>query len=328
MGRRRTTIWLVATSVVAVACGACSVLFATTNDQCTTDGDCTVRGARFDSMRCSVDSVCVPADVVDVSPEAAAPDAADAADAASDPFACANLSAPSPDFSKQLDMSMRYTDFSTGAPPVNTLVRLCAASDPNCLNPRTTLEGSDAGDAGPDGGAGWVQPRADGTVSTKIELGFEGFFEAHAAQYPPTFRSTSPALRNPKNEFETLLLRFTEIQFLADQALGKPGSYESTGHGLVFLFAQDCDRHPVAGASFITSATDPLMQLFYIINSAPSISDTKSDSLGRGGFVNVPPGIHSFSAFRGEGADKKRVGSGRVLVRAGAATTIVIAPSQ
>ncbi len=322
MVRHRTTICLVATALVAVASGACSVLFSTTDHQCKTDGDCTARGAGFQSTRCSADSVCVSAAV----------DGDSGVDAASnraiDPFACANLPAPSPDPSKQLEMAMRYTDFSTGMPPENTLVRLCAATDPNCANARATLEGSGPGDAGIEGGTGWVKTRADGTVSTKIELGFEGFFEARAVQYPPTFRSTSPALRNPKNEFEQLLLRPAEIKFLSDEALGKPGSYDSNGHGLVFVFARDCNQQPIPGASFTTSATDPIMQLFYIINSAPSITDTKSDSLGRGGYINVPPGIHTFSAFYGEGAQKKRIGSGRVLVRAGAATTIAVAPSQ
>lgn len=325
MARHRTTICLVATALVALGSGACSLLFAPNEDQCTKDGDCIARGAGFESMRCSADSVCVSTVVgVDASADASA----DAADSANDPFACANLPAPSPDPSKQLDMSMRYTDFSTGAPPQNTLVRLCAATDPNCDNARPTLEGSGPGDAGPEGGLGWVTPRADGTVSTKIELGFEGFFEARATQYPPTFRSTSPALRNPTNVFEQLLLRPLEIKFLADEALGMPGSYHSTTHGLVFVFARDCLQQPIPGASFTTSAVDPLLQLFYVINSAPSITDTKSDSLGRGGFINTPPGIHTFTAFMGEGDQKKRIGSGRVLVRVGAATTIAVAPSQ
>lgn len=313
---------MIATAIIAVGSGACSVLFATTKGQCATDGDCTARGAGFEAMHCSSDSVCVAAVV-------SAEGGAEASiDAAVDPFACANLLAPSPDPSKRLDMAMRYTDFSTGAAPENTLVRLCAATDPNCENARTTLEGGGPGDAGPEGGTGWVKTRTDGTVSTKIELGFEGFFEAKAVQYPPTFRSTSPALRNPKNEFEQLLLRPAEIKFLADEALGKPGSYDSNGHGLVFVFARDCNQQPIGGASFTTTAADPLMKLFYVINSAPSITDTKSDSLGRGGFINVPPGIHTFNAFHGEGDQKKRIGSGRVLVRAGAATTIAVAPSQ
>lgn len=325
MVRHRTMIFVIATSLVAVGSGACSLLFAPDKEQCATDGDCTARGAGFETLRCSVERECVS---VTGSVADAAPDTADGADSAIDPFACANLPAPSPDPSKQLAMNMRYTDFSTGAPPSDTLVRLCAATDPSCDNARATLDGAGPGDAGPEAGIGWVKTRADGTVSAKVELGFEGVFEARATQYPPTFRSTSPALRNPTNEFEQLLLRPSEIKFLASEALGPGKGYESVGHGLVFVFARDCNQQPIPGASFTTSAADPIMQLFYVINSAPSITDTKSDSLGRGGFINVPPGIHTFSAFVGDGETKKRIGSGRVLVRAGAATTIAVSPSQ
>lgn len=326
MVRHRTkTFCILATGLVALASGACSVLFSANEDQCSTDLDCQARGEGFASMQCSPDSVCVESDgatVID------SPVDADAEAGEVDPFACANLPAPSPDPSRQVDLTMRYTDFSTGAPPTSTLVRLCSASDPNCANARASLEGAGPGDAGPEGGRGWVVARADGTVSTKIEYGFEGFFEAKGVQYPPTYRSTSPALRNPTTELEQLLLRPAEIKFLSDEALGKPGSYDSAGHGLVFVFARDCNQQPIGGASFTTSAVDPMMQLFYVINSAPSIEDTRSDSLGRGGFINVPPGLHTFTAWMGEGESKTRIGSGRVFVRAGAATTIAVSPSR
>lgn len=306
---------LVAAALAAVACGACSVLFSPSADQCTTDGDCTARGAAFASTHCSADSLCVSTVGLDAALDA------------DDPLACGKLPAASPDPTKQLDMTMRFTDFSTGLPPENTLVRLCSAIDTNCINARTTLEGDGPGDAGPEGGKGWFKPRADGgMVSTKIEFGFEGFFEVRAPQYPPSFRSTSPPLRNPTNDFEQLLFRPVELKFLSDELLG-PGSYESVGHGLVFLFARDCNLVPIPGVTFTTSATDPLLQLFYLVNSAPSITDTKSDALGRGGYVNVPPGLHTFSAYFGEGDNAKRLGSARMLIRAGAVTTLAVPPS-
>jgi len=245
---------------------------------------------------------------------------------ASGPFACGALPAPTPDPSTQLELSISYTDNSTGAPPENTVVRLCAAADPGCSTPRTTLQGGGAGNGGSAGGTGWVKLRADGTVSTKVELGFEGFFEASATQYPPTFRWTPRALRNPKTNFDSVLLRPAEIKFLTDQALGKPGSYDSTGHGIVFVVAQDCDQQPIAGASFTTSASDSLMREFYIINSSPSTTDTKTDSLGRGGFINVPPGVHTFTVFAGEGRTTP-IGSSRVQVRAGAVSSVTVSPS-
>lgn len=322
---RPRTISFVASVTVALVSGACSVLFAPDEEQCATDGDCEAKGGAFAGMRC-VENACVASGI------AGGDSGSDVGDAGADvdpAFACASLPSPSPDPSRQLDMTMRYTDFSTGAPPVaNTLVRLCAATDSNCLNARNTVVGKGPGDAGPEGGSGWIVPNTDGTVTAKVEFGFEGFFEARSDQYPPTFRSTSPALRNPKNEFEQLLLRPGEISFLADQLLGKPDSYESKNHGLVFVFARDCNQQPLPGASFTTTAEDPLLVLFYIINSSPSIKDTKTDNLGRAGYLNVPPGIHTFTGYLGEGDQKKKFGTGRVLVRAGAATTIAVSPTQ
>lgn len=322
---RLRTCGFIATGSIAFACGACSVLFAPDKEQCATDGDCQAKGAAFAGMRC-VANACVSGEVSGVD---SGPDVVDAgADVVDPAFACASLPAPSPDPSRQLDVSMRYTDFSTGAPPVQTLVRLCAATDSNCQNARTSLVGKAPGDAGPDGGSGWVIPNDDGTVTSKVEFGFEGFFELKAQQYPPTFRSTSPALRNPKNEFDQLLLRPGEITFLANELLGKADAYKSATHGLVFVFARDCNQQPLGGASFTTSAEDPELVLFYIINSSPSIKDTKTDTLGRAGFLNVPPGIHTFTGYLGEGDQKKKFGTGRVFVRAGASTTIAVSPTQ
>jgi hypothetical protein len=322
MMRNRRAIQLIAATSLAVGTGACSLLFAPNEDQCSSDTDCTARGAAFASTRCSADNVCIAS----VGPGVDS-STGDAGVDANDPFACAKIPAPAPDPSKPVDVSIRYTDFSTGMPPENTLVRLCANTDSMCMNARTSLQGAGPGDAGPEGGVGWVQTRPDGTVNSKVELGFEGFFEVRAPQYPPSFRNVSPALRNPTNDFDSLLLRPAELKFLADEALGKQNAYDTVGHGIVFVFAKDCFEQPIGGASFTTTATDPILTPFYVINSAPSITDTKSDSLGRGGFINVPPGIHTFSAFMGEGDQKKRIGSSRALIRVGATTTVVVEPS-
>lgn len=316
--RRTTTVWFFAMSTLALATGACSLLFSTSNDQCSSDGDCQTRGAGFASMRCASNSVCVASDLVGGE--------GGTADSGPDPFACASLPTPTPDPSKQVEMTMRYTDYSTGAPPINMLARLCSSTDSNCENARSTLEGAGPGDAGPEGGIGWVVVPADGVLKAKVEYGFEGFFQAKAPQYPPTYRGTAPPLRNPKNEFEQLLLRLSEIKFLSSESTGK--TYESTTHGLVFVFARDCDQKPLASVSFTTSAVEPIMQLFYVINATPSITDTKTDSLGRGGFMNVPPGVHTFTAWLGEGENKKRIGATRVIVRPGANTTIVVSPTK
>jgi hypothetical protein len=320
----RPTIGLFAAGLVALSSGACSILFAAEGDQCATDADCQARGAAFDGMRCSPQRACVAATNV------SEPDAGldvDQPPPDRDPFACANLPVPSPDPSRQLDVAIRYTDFSSGTPPKDTLVRLCAAPDGLCNNPRASIVGDGPGDAGPEAGDGWVKVPDDGRVTAKVEFGFEGFFEVKASQYPPTFRATSPPLRE-KTEFEQLLLRPSEIRFLANIALGKNDAYNDVDYGLVFVFARDCNHEPLAGISFTTSATGPELERFYVINSNPSLEDIVTDTLGRGGFINVPPGIHRFDAWIGNGPDKKKLGTANTLVRAGAATTLSVLPSQ
>lgn len=323
MFRRFHVALFVTTTALALATVACSVLFSTSKEQCSTDGDCQARGGRFANTRCSLANVCVSSEpeLPDSGPTDGAPPPIDAA---SDPLGCANVPLPNPDPSKQVELTIRYVDFSSGAAPVGLGARLCAATDPTCANPRATVQGDGPFDAGPEAGKGFVTTK-EGVVTSNVELGFEGFFEVRSSAYAPTIRYSSPPLRNAKNDLDQIILRQSEIDFLSDLALGKANSYDAVGHGLVFLLANDCNRNSLGGVSFSTTATDPLMKLFYVINTSPSITETKTDALGRAGYVNMPPGLHTFTAtFADTG---KRIGSVRVLVRAGTATTVAVLPS-
>ncbi len=319
--RRTTTIGLLATGLIALASGACSVFFSASKDQCTSDDECRAIGQGYDS--CSTDKVCV-ASTVQPELDSSAPDSTGPSDSSADPLACGREPLPQPDPNRKVDLTIRYTDFTNGQPPANVAVRLCAQTDSLCANPRNTLEGNGEVDAGADAGGGYVAPKVDGTLTAKVEYGFEGFFEVRSGVYAPTYRYTSPPLK-VSTTFDQLILRPAELNYLADLALGKANAYESVGHGLVFLFARDCNQKPLTGVTFTTTAVDPLQQLFFVINNTPSIVDKSTDGLGRGGFVNVPPGLHTFTAEFA--ATKQRLGSTRILVRAGAATTVAILPS-
>jgi hypothetical protein len=318
MVRHRTTIRCVAAGVIALASGACSLIYATNDDQCATDADCRARGAGFETMTCSSTHVCLGANVEPVT------DASDAAtDAEEDPFGCALLQPPVPDPSRQVDMLMRFADFTAGQPVTNATVRLCGVADPACGKPRE-INGAGPADAGAEAGGGWVYPTDAGHVTAKVEYGFDGFFELLSPYYAPTYRFTTPPLRAPSTTFDQLVLTTGEVRFLAELLFG-PGALENTTHGLVFVFARDCVQKPIGGASFRTTALDPLLKPFVIVNSTPSVDEPKSDSAGRGGFLNVPEGIHTFTAFYEDGT--KKLGSVRAFVRAGAITNVGIAPS-
>jgi hypothetical protein len=304
---------------IALASGACSLIYSTSDDQCATDDDCVARGVGFETLTCSATHVCVPANITPASDAASDGEA----DAESDPFGCALLPPPTPDPSRQLDVLMRFTDFVAGAPVLNANVRLCGVADPECAKPRT-IEGGGSVDAGEEGGTGWVVPSDAGHVTAKVEYGFDGFFEVLSPSYAPTYRFTTPPLRQPSTIFDQLVFTTGEVRFIAETMFGQ-GALEDKQHGLVFVFARDCFQNPIGGASFRTTALDPLLKQFVIVNSTPSIDETKSDGAGRGGFLNVPEGIHTFIAFYEDGT--KKLGSARAFVRAGSVTTVGIAPS-
>lgn len=318
-GHRTTRIGFFGTGVLAVASGACSLIYSTSKDQCATDDDCHARGAGFEALICS-ESVCVtpPGPASDAAVDALIADAADT----DGPFSCALLPPPIPDPNRPLDVLMRFTDFTAGAPVTNANVRLCGVADPACGKPRE-LVGSGPGDAGDEAGAGWVMPTDAGHVTAKVEYGFDGFFEVLSPQYAPTYRFTAPPLRAPATTFDQLVFTTPEVRYIAELTFGQGAL--SPEHGLVFVFARDCFQNPVGGASFRTTALDPLLKPFVIINSTPSADEANSDGAGRGGFLNVPEGIHTFIAFYENGT--KKLGSARAFVRKGSVTTVGIAPS-
>ena len=301
---------------MAFACAsltaACSLVLKTDEQQCNTDADCKARGKGFEKTTCSSAHTCTTSKK------------SDAGTTNVDPrFACADEPLASTDKDRSVRFEINYTDFSTGQTPSGLAVRLCATTDPNCNNARTTLEGESVTVDG--GGAGYVSPNADGVVKATVEYGFEGFVEVASGTYAPTYRYTSPPLRDDTTLFDQILLRPAEIGFFADLITGTHGSYESTGHALVFVLAEDCQRQPLAGVHFTVDSDDPLVVPFYVVNTQPTTSVTKTDALGRAGFLNVPEGIVTFTAeMEDTGA---RIGSTSIFVRAGAATTVAVLPS-
>ncbi|MDB4944140.1 MAG: hypothetical protein JWP97_3674 [Labilithrix sp.] len=325
--------WLAAGALlVGASTAACSLLFDT-DDQCSTTQDCVGRGAAFAATQC-VSNVCVsavaPVDASTIDAHDAAPEAEAAPP---DPFACGLLPPPDPDYTHPVTADIRYIDFSSGMPATQVDVRLCASTDALCTNARTTIHATDAGgdaggsgiDGGADGGVGWIAPASDGRIIGTVERGFEGFFELRSSVYAPTLRFTSPPLREDVTLFDQILLRPAEIAFLADIATGRKNSYDATTRGLVFTLVRDCNQQPLSNVRFETTSTDPDQFAFYIVNTAPSVEEKKTDATGRGGYANIPPGLHTFTAFFADTG--KRIGSTRALVRVGTNTTVSILPS-
>ncbi len=321
MHRRTLAISLAISLLSANAVVACSLLYPADAEPCAVDGDCTRRGAAFAGFTCAANLCVAPSD--------ATVDAGTDADAGEDPFACGKLPPVDPDPTKPVDLGMTFVDFSGGEAAKGIEARICANTDPTCASPRTKSGNPpstlDAGvnDAGVGGGTGWFFPTADGLVQASVETGFVGFFEVRGGGFVPTIRYISPPLRKSSTDGLQIMLRGGDIGLLA--ALGVGRNYDPS-KGLVFTVVYDCIGNPLPNIRFTASVSDPDMAAFYIYNTAPTAAETKTESTGRGGFLNVPPGFVDFTASYADTG--KVLGTTRAIIRGGYATTVLLRPTQ
>lgn len=222
-----------------------------------------------------------------------------------DPFGCGNVVA-SPDPSRPLALALRYKDVRGQVPEaVSTL--LCNRVDPRCSAP---LEAS--------------TDKAAGVVTAKVDYGFDGYFDVSSAPFVPTHRVTSQPLQSSVT-FEQTLWRAAELADWADAAVGGRNVFDSAAHGVVFLSVRDCNQRPLSGIAVTTTALDPLMRAVVLAPSGQGTPGAVTGEAGALAIVNVPPGLHTFTAEFA--VTKKRLGSTRVLVRAGAVTSVDLLPS-
>ncbi len=227
--------------------------------------------------------------------------------ASADPLACGGT-LPGPKPPGQLDLTLRYQSFATGQPPAEVAFSLCNGVDPRCVSPLAT-----------------VVDKAKGIVSAKVDYEFDGYFGmTPGSAFVPTYHFTSQPLR-ASTALEQTLVRLTELNFVIDTAVNMRNFYESAEHGVVFINARDCNRKPLGGVGLTTTAVDPLQRL--LVRNSDGTLSVASSAVGELGavYVNVPTGLHTFTAEFA--ATKKRLGSTRILVRAGAVSWVDILPS-
>ncbi len=319
---------LVFAVIASAATAACSILYQP-HEQCDVTADCLARGAAFSGSQCVANACVFPA--MDAGGKEDVPPAPDM-DASR--FACGNMPAPEPSFTETAQVSIAYLDYTGGGAATAIDVRLCSVTDPDCKNPRSTVnvtpDGGGPGpgsgiDAGAAGGTGWISPGSDGIVGARVETGFDGFFEVRSPDYAPTYRYTPTPLRKDFPPFVELLVRTAELEGLAVGIFGRNDAYDPKTRGVVFTHARDCDGTPLKGARFEFSNVegDTKYFQFYIINTTANIEAKETDGTGRGGFANVLPGTRTFTAFYPDG---KRIGVARAQIRPGSDTVVTILP--
>jgi hypothetical protein len=311
----------------------CSFLIDAKAYQCATNEDCAGLGAAFQGSTCGANSVCIVKAMsaeLDAGLSIRDSSARDAGDAKFDRFVCPTEVPPGTDLSAPVSLRLSLEDFDAPVVP-NGEVRLCAASDVQCQAPLDGLvskgfadAGTDAS-AGTDAGKGWV-PISGGEVSSaKIDRGFSGFFEARAPGRPNFHYVIGPLLAPLSNFFEVMPSTFLP-NAVTERVVGRTGSYEESAHGLVLISGYDCQGRLV-GATFTTTASDPLMVAFYDDDAdIERRTGTQTAKNGRGGFVNVPVGLHTFTMWYEDANSKREVSSIRAYVRAGAVTHFHLKP--
>jgi hypothetical protein len=274
----------------AVVLPACSLILST-DPQCSSNADCTSRGAAFAKAVCS-SGACV---------------AGGSGDGGSDPWACLDNPQAVPPATVPVKVSMTFFDpVSQGGnrPIAGVAVRGCTTLDVGCGTPVFTSVTSDE----------------TGTVTFTLPAQFDGYLEMSATSIFPALWYFAPPPQEDTHYNVSLLSpqAFTGIA----QTVGTTVD-PNLGH--TFNIALDCAKKYgqfAKGVTFKAQATNNKTRAFYQVGGLPSTTATTTDSSGVGGFANVTPGSFAVTAE----LDGRRTGSVNVLVRAGVITYAPIPP--
>jgi len=258
---------------------ACSFLVDANKEQCTTDSDCTARGASFAGAICK-DSKCIakPAPEDSGSPI----EDAGAADAPTGPWRCVGTVAwEKVNLSRTITLVQHFNDFVSGQPLANVGLKACLRADVACANPFSTATTDDAGSA-----------------PLRLPYAFDGYW----LLLPPP--NSSPELITmlihelppPVKELEdappTQPISRSNLTTLA--SLAGVSMDPERGHMTVSIV--DCDGHRVPGISIEADPTDEKTKIFYLENKLPNLTRTFTDSEATVGLSNLQPGVVTITA--------------------------------
>src|SRR5262249_20787951 len=154
---------------------------------------------------------------------------------------------------------------------------VCELVDPSCNSPR-------AGSP--------YRPEPTGKVTVSVYFGFEGVLQvtdhldgggvvtpALIQVTPPVYdnRTGPPALMVSPSTFDDVTV-----------AAFKARADETLAH--VFFRTNDCLDQPVSGIQVLADKQTTTTKPFYFSGVLPQADATETDSSGRGGIINLPPG--------------------------------------
>ncbi len=300
---------------------ACSLLLDPNSEQqCSTDQDCTNRGGPFVGLTC-VNNVCVTSD-------SGANDAPpDSPETEGGPWSClGNVTLPDGG-AANVNVIVPLADLSTQMPlkTNDVLARVCAKIDVNCTSPLQT-----------------TQPDAQGALELTLTAGFDGFViitpilpspdggadggDDAGDAAPPDVYVPSFVFFNPPIEKDTI---YSTIVMVHLSALGQIAQVEGTtidpSLGAVFMETVDCNAQPSAGVSVSLDSTTTSTQGFYFKQGLPVLNAPSTDVSGYAGFVNVPLGTRTVTGKLE--STQQEIGTATVFTRASFISYTVMAPT-
>lgn len=305
---------------------ACEVFVSSDVYQCKTDGDCAGRGSVFANSVC-VANVCVANDGGGVTDAGG-----DGNDGGLDPaFSCASTVYPQDESISQLVTYTRTFQDVQGASPLTQIgIRVCAL-DPSCSSPRKQADGGTV-----------VYPDENGKVTVQVGYGFRGLIEVNNLPsgpevVTPAFLDITPPLIQDASVGPNALMVspsiFLSVAYQAfPEADPDAGGPIVPGLAHVFFRTNDCLGNPLAGIEVESDKTDPGLRtkrFFFVQGNNPDPTAAATDPGGKGGYINLPPGIATLTATFHTGPKAgKPMGSVRVSLRADYVTYVILTPTQ
>lgn len=275
---------------------ACSLYVDTDRNQCSRDEECHGRGGLPGSAvcvlgACSEAPVSADSGVVDALPE----DPVWGCLGKAPPLAASEPAAP-------VDYRVGFINVVSRGELSELGLKACASSDRDCKAP---LAGSE------------TKTGTDGIATVRVHSGFRGFLEIGTSpdieDLVPSLLYVQPVPDKARPEGYPTdiwgLVTKSSFAFIAASA----DKEVKKGYGHVFFHASDCSGKPASG---VTVRAEPIAAdtFIYYLDAAgsPGLTQTSTEDLGIGGYLNLPPGTTTLTYTRFDGA---RIGSDEVIVR-------------
>jgi hypothetical protein len=284
-------------SVLSGAAG-CSLVFDFEGQQCTSKDDCVALGA--EGATC-VDSVCIVE-----SSSGGAGGGPGTGGAAPDPrWDClADFVPPEP--GATIEHFYRFEDALTEAVPVNLEIKLCQILDNLCATPLDM-----------------PSPDANGALAMTLSSSFDGYLAVTADGLMNSYVLLQKPVTIPQSE---KVIRMASEMVLSSLAENQGADYDPT-KGVTIVLASNCLDERAANVKIASEqADDGGATSFYFQDEIPVLGATETDEQGAGGYINLPTTFIDYVTRRAD--TDQRIGSARMLARAGAITYVPIGPTE